>query len=382
MQRKLLLLIIAVTVLFHIQSAEARIAFPDRNDVSEIESATITLQAQLQLYQKYILNGLDNLKSITNLENLIENTDVLKSAEKEIRWIKSGISKVQEVDTQVGKTLNEIDSVFTDAGTSAKSGFQSIWESIFGGSKDNNGDSIGDIIDSGSGGKDGLELAGSRGTLTEIRQKEGLAQAALTAVFRTSQAAKILAENAAESMDDKGKEIAQSAAYFYSVLPMLKPELLETHTGDISEVISQYSQQDAENYFVFVADASMSTPVAEIGTLLDKYFNEESSFSDGKLLESQKEQILAIDEYPGKSDYLNGASAVTAAAGAMGGLVKEQAIALNQLEILADLCADSIRANSLRTGMQTASMSLSLIDFTEAVLQNANEKNSKGSADD
>ena len=97
---------------------------------------------------------------------------------------------------------------------------------------------------------------------------------------------------------------------------------------------------------------------------------------------SQKEQILAIDEYPGKSDYLNGASAVTAAAGAMGGLVKEQAIALNQLEILADLCADSIRANSLRTGMQTASMSLSLIDFTEAVLQNANEKNSKGSADD
>lgn len=382
MQRKILLLIIAITALFHIQRAEARIAFPERNDVSEIENATITLQAQLQLYQKYILNGLDNLKSITNLENLIGNTDVLKSAEKEIRWIKSGISQAQDIDTQVGKTLNEIDFVFTDAGTSAKSGFQSIWDSIFGGYKDNEGDTIGDIIDSGSGGKDGLELAGSKGTLTEIRQKEGLAQAALTAAFRTAQAAKILAENAAQSMDDKGKVIAQGAAYFYSALPMLKPELLETHTGDISEVISQYSQQDAGNYFVFVADAAMSSPVAEIGTLLDKYFNKESSFSDEKLLEAQKGQISEVDEFPSKSNYLNGASAVTAAVGAMGGLVKEQVIALNQLEALTELCVDSIKANSLRTGMQTASMSLSLMDFTEAVMTNANEKNSRGVSDD
>ena len=353
--------------------AEARIAYPDRNDVGEIESATITLQAQINLFQKYVLNGLDNLKSITNLGNLIENTDILKQAENGVRWIKNSV----DIDNQVGKAINDIDSLFSDAGSEAKSGFQSMWDSIFGSSESVAGDTVGDIVNSGGGGSDGVELAGNKGTLTEIRQKDGLAKTALTATFRTSQAAKVLAEKAAQSMGEQDKAIAQSAGYLYSILPMLKPELLAVHTGDISSVIAQYSPQDVDAYFVFLSDAVMSAPVGEIGTLLDKYFNKESAYSDEKLLAAQKEQIANLDEYPNKSGYLNGASSITAATGAMGNLVKEQAVALNQWEAITELCADSVKLDALRTSMQSASMSLALKDYTEAVLNVAADKNAR-----
>ena len=355
-------------------TAEARVAFPHRNDVGEIEAPTIALQAQLQLFEKYVLNGLDNIKSITNLENLADNINVIKEAERSAAWIKNNIASI-ETDNLVSNALSKIDSVFSNAGKSPENGFEAVWDSIFGTNNSSNGESVEDIIENGGGGRDELELAGEKGTLKQIRQQNGLAQTAATAAYRTSQAAKLLADQAASSLDEYNSAVINGAGYIYSVLPMIKPELLESHSGDISGVIGTYTPQDVNAYFVFLSDAAMMAPTAEIGVLLDKYFNKDSAYSEAKLLVKQNSVISSIDDFPNKAGYLNEASAETAAAGMMGNLVKEHAVALNQWEAITEICADTVKLDALKAGMQSASMSLALLDFSDNIIKISNMRN-------
>ena len=366
--------ILTIIYIFSISTAEARVAFPHRNDVGEIEAPTIALQAQLQLFEKYVLNGLDNIKSITNLENLADNINVIKEAETSAACIKNNIASI-ETDNLVSNALSKIDSVFSNAGKSPENGFEAVWSSIFGTNNGSDGESVEEIIENGGGGRDALELAGEKGTLKQIRQQNGLAQTAATAAYRTSQAAKLLADQAASSLDEYNSTVINGAGYIYSVLPMIKPELLESHSGDISGVIGTYTPQDVNAYFVFLSDAAMMAPTAEIGVLLDKYFNKDSAYSDTKLLVKQNSTISSIDDFPNKAGYLNEASAETAAAGMMGNLVKEQAVALNQWEAITEICADTVKLDALKAGMQSASMSLALLDFSDDVIKISNMRN-------
>lgn len=358
---KLLILLAGVLLLGFSASADARIAFPDRTDTGVTEDPTIALLAQLQLYQKYVLNGLDDIKSITNLSSITDNISIVKDAQDTVKWVNTSVDSFTSVDTKVSTALNDIDSTFSNAGKSSSSSFSSAWSSIFGGSS--SGDSIGDIVSSGSGGSSNLSLAGESGTLAEIQAKSGSSTAAVTAMYRTSQAAKLLTEQGTASGDEQTQAIGSAAAYLYSHLPMIKTELLSMHTGDQSETINAYSRKDERAYRIFLSNAAISAPVSEIASLLDKYFNEASSYSAEKLLESQKTEIETID---GTTDFGDGISAQTMIAGLMANLVKEYAVAANQWEAITEVCADSIKAGALRAGMTSTKMSRAIMRFTEA----------------
>lgn len=358
---KLLILLAGVFLLGFSASADARIAFPSRTDTGAAESPTIALLAQVQLYQKYVLNGLDDIKSITNLSNLTNNVEILQEAQDTVKWVDSSVASVTSIDTKVNTALNDIDDIFTDAGKSSSSSFASAWSSIFGGSS--SGDSVGDIVSSGSGGASNLSLAGESGTLSEIQAKSGSSTAAATAMYRTSQAAKLLAEEGTSSGDEQTQAIGSAAAYIYSHLPMIKSELLSMHTGDQAETINAYSRRDERAYRVFLSNAAISAPVSEIASLLDKYFNEESSYSADKLLESQKTEIETIDS---TTDFGSGISTQTMVVGLMANLVKEYAVAANQWEAMTEICADSIKVGALRAGMTSAKMSRAIMRYTEA----------------
>ena len=108
--------------------AMARTAYVERNDTEPIESVTMALQSAMQIYQKYVLSNLANLKTITGLADLQENFAALNDIRDEMDGMfgKLNISDMIKFDDLTKDMGTDFDGILSEIG----SGRESIMGSI------------------------------------------------------------------------------------------------------------------------------------------------------------------------------------------------------------------------------------------------------------
>lgn len=379
-KRIVLLFLIISTVVLPLFSglAFARTAYVERNDTIPIENVTIALQSAMQIYQKYVLTNLDNLKSIKGLGDLGEIFGFLNDVKEEFD-IMLGKLKINDM-IKLDELTKEMGGDFSNILLQIGEGETSLLGSI--GSMFGINDTITDLngitgaIISGKIG--GTTLAGGKNDLNKVAKEKGLGGAATEAVSRTSQTIDKIAEKAAS-----GSDIEQAIMSGYSNLlkavPMIHPEIASSAAYVAKNGLDAYTDDDTKYFQTFLADASKAMPLAAIMELLDRHMSEKSPYSKEKYQEKIVDEIAKIqkeleDIAP---EIIELESPETKTTRLMGVIIRQNELTLRQYETLAVVCADNIKMNGIIAGLKTTKTSDAITQNTLTRITHFNQANIK-----
>lgn len=337
--------------------AMARTAYVERNDTEPIESVTMALQSAMQIYQKYVLSNLANLKTITGLADLKENFTALNDVRDEINGMfgKLDMSEIIKFDDLTKDIGSEFDGILSEIG-SGKESFMGDIGNIFGfGGEEGIG--IEGAIMTGRLGN--TSLAGGGKDLARTAKDKGLGGAAVEAVSRTAQTMDEIAKNASAG-SGAGDAVMSGYSYLLKAVPMIHPDIATASVNAGKEGLNAYTDEDIEYFHTFFADASKSIPLASIMELIDRHMKEESPYSEKKYSEEIGEDIKKIakelEDIP-PAGIIDLESPETKTTRLMGVIVRQNELTLRQYETLAVLCADNIKMGAVSAGLKTSKMS-------------------------
>lgn len=342
--------------------ALARTAYVDRLDTGIIEEVTIAIQGAYQRFIKETLTNLSNIKAISELRNLESQIkQILDLRDEALSMANTGLSNV--LNETVGKAQDSFNGTLEKLGSTVSSSSGGILDKLFGNNV-TNADSYGlsgCVITGQNGDVSYADSLGGNNSLSSIAMKNGIGAAADAAVSRVN-AGLDKATSTATLNGDEEQAIMSGYAYLIKAVPILNKDVIDAYL-DAAETIGS-NNGDKETFLAFVADSSKSAPLAAITQELDKYLAKESPYEKTEYEKKLKEEI-SKDAEELKTISENDDSPECKLTGLMGTTVRQNELTMRQYADIIDIAADTVRINSIESGMKAEDMSRALAEKIE-----------------